>query len=105
MFGLVRSYPLFFVASFLCAIGTACISGADQALLFDAVVAAGKADDSRRILARYQAVGSTAMLVPFPLGSFLAGLALFPRAQDLASVFVLSGLFRYHGGHGLGGVG
>jgi MFS family permease len=92
MFGLVRSYPLFFVANFLCAIGMTCISGADQALLYDTVLASGRPDDGRRILARYQAVGSTAMMAGFPLGSLLAGASLLPRPQSLALVFFGSGI-------------
>jgi MFS family permease len=92
MFGLIRSYPLFFVANFLCAVGLTCISGADQALLYDTLVLAGHADDGRRVLSRYQAIGTTGMLVGFPLGSLLAGSSFAPRPQSLALTFVVSGL-------------
>lgn len=92
MFGLVRAYPLFFAANFLCAVGATCISGADQALLYDSLLAAGRADDGRRILARYQAIGSGALVVGFPLGSLLAGSGLWPRPTALALAFVASGV-------------
>jgi MFS family permease len=91
LFGLVRAYPLFFVANFFCAAGAACLSGADQALLYDSLLAAGQTERSRPILARYQAISSAAMLVGFPLGSSLADLGLLPRPQALAMVFVLTG--------------
>ena len=92
MFGLVRSYPLFFVANFLCAVGATCISGADQALLYDRLLVADRADDGRRVLARYQAFGSAGLMVGFVLGSLLAGSSLLPRPQSLALVFFLSGV-------------
>jgi MFS family permease len=92
MFGLVRSYPLFFVANFLCAIGGACISGADQALLYDRLLVAGRAEDGGRVLARYQAFGTAGIMVGFVLGSFLAGCGLLPRPRSLALVFFASGV-------------
>jgi MFS family permease len=92
MFGLVRSYPLFFVANFLCAVGATCISGADQALLYDTLLVANRSDEGRRVLSRYQAIENTGLLVGFPLGSLLAGAAILPRPQSLALVFFLSGV-------------
>ena len=92
MFGLVRSYALFFVANFLCAAGATCISGADQALLYDTLLAAGQEDRGRSVLSRYQAIASTALLVGFPLGSLLAGASFWPRPQLLALTFFLSGV-------------
>ncbi len=90
MFGLTRSYPLYFVANFLCAAGATCISGADQALIYDTLLAAGKSEAGRRVLARYQAVETTAMMVGFVVGAWLA--SSWPRPQSLATVFLLSGL-------------
>jgi MFS family permease len=92
MFGLVRSYPLFFVANLLCAVGATCISGADQALLYETLLENGRAHDGRRVLARYQAIGSAALMVGFPVGSLLAGSSLVPRPRSLALVFVVSGV-------------
>jgi MFS family permease len=91
MFGLVRSYPLFFVANLLCALGATCISGADQALLYETLVENHRTDDSRRVLARYQAIGSAALMIGFPLGSLLAGAPFVPRPRSLALVFIVSG--------------
>jgi MFS family permease len=92
MFGLVRSYPLFFVANFLCAVGAACTSGADQALLYDRLLAAERADDGRRVLARYQAFGSAGIMIGFVLGSLVASAGLLPHPRSLALVFFLSGV-------------
>ena len=92
MFGLVRSYPWFFVANLLCAVGETCISGADQALIYDTLLVANRAAEARRALTRVQAIGNTGMLVGFPLGSLLAGASFLPRPQSLALVFFLSGV-------------
>jgi len=92
MFGLVRSYPLFFVANFLCAVGEACTSGADQALLYDRLLVANRADDGRRVLARYQAFASAGIMVGFALGSLVASAGILPRPRSLALVFFLSGV-------------
>jgi MFS family permease len=92
IFGLVRSYPLFFVANFLCALGMTCISGADQALLYDTLLSEGRSDEGRRILSRFQAIGTVGLLVGFPAGSLIAGSSLVPRPQSLALTFVLSGI-------------
>jgi MFS family permease len=89
MFGVTRSYPLYFGANFLCAAGMTCISGADQALIYDTLLAAGKSGEGRRVLARYQAVGTAAMMVGFVVGAWLAG--VWVRPQSLATVFVMSG--------------
>lgn len=91
MFGLVRSYPLFFIANFLCALGFTCTSGADQALLYDTLLSNGSTDQGRGALARFQAVGTVGMLVGFPIGSLIAGSALAPRPQLLALTFILTG--------------
>jgi MFS family permease len=92
MFGLTRSYPLFFVANFLCAVGATCVSGADQALVYDTLLWADRAAEGRRVLSRMQAITTTAMLVGFPLGSFVAGSGLVSRPQSLALVFIMSGV-------------
>ena len=92
MFGLVRSYPLFFVANFLCAVGATCISGADRALLYDSLLAAGHGEQGRSVLSRYEAVGSVGMLIGFPLGSVVAGMPGLHRPASLALVFFLSGV-------------
>jgi MFS family permease len=90
MFGLTRSYPLYFLANFLCAAGMTCISGADQALIYDTLLVAGRGDEGRQVLARYQAVGTAAMMVGFVVGAVLA--SVWARPQSLATVFVLSGV-------------
>ncbi len=91
IFGLVRSYALFFVANFLCAVGMTCMSGADQALLYDTLLAEERPEEGRRILSRFQAIGTIGLLVGFPVGSLIAGSSIVPRPQSLALTFVLSG--------------
>jgi MFS family permease len=80
------------VANFLCAVGEACTSGADQALLYDRLLVAERADDGRRVLARYQAFGSAGIMIGFVLGSLIASAGLLPRPRSLALVFFLSGV-------------
>lgn len=92
MFGLVRAYPLFFVANFVCAVGYAFTSGADQALLYESLLAAGQADRARHHLSRYQAMASLGILLGFPAGSWIAGSSLFSTPRALAFVFILSGI-------------
>ena len=82
-FGLVRSYPVLFVGEFLGAVGMTLISGAEQALLYDSLVALKLEGRARHYLARYDAAGTLGMLLAFPLGSFVAGLGRYPQMLPL----------------------
>jgi MFS family permease len=78
-FGLSTSYALLFVAEFLGAIGLTFMSGAEQALLYDSLVALGLQDRARFYFSRYEAAGTLGLLLAFPVGSFVAGLGRYPQ--------------------------
>ncbi len=77
-FGLSRNYSLLFVAEFLGAVGLTLISGADQALLYDSLIAVNEQERARRYFTRYEAAGTMGLLVSFPIGSSVAGLHDYP---------------------------
>jgi MFS family permease len=77
-FGLSRSYSLLFLAEFLGAVGMTLISGADQALLYDSLVAINEQEQARFFFSRYEAAGTLGLLVSFPVGSTIAGLHHYP---------------------------
>jgi len=78
-FGLSTSYALLFVAEFLGAIGMTFVSGAEQALLYDSLVALGLQGRARLYFSRYEAAGTLGLLLAFPVGSFIAGLGRYPQ--------------------------
>ena len=78
MFGLTRNYPLLFVAEFVGAIGMTLMSGAEQALLYDSLVALGREDRARHFFGRYEAASTLGMLVGFPAGSYIGTRAAYP---------------------------
>ena len=88
IFGLVRNYPVLFVAEFLGAIGMTLMSGAEQALLYDSLVALKLEDRARHYLSRYDAAGTLGMLLGFPVGSFVASIGRYP--QMLPVPFIMS---------------
>ena len=77
-FGLSRNYYLLFAAEFLGAVGMTLISGADQALLYDSLVALKAEERARFYFSRYEAAGTLGLLVAFPIGSWIAGLRNYP---------------------------
>jgi MFS family permease len=79
IFGLVRNYPILFVAEFLGAIGMTLMSGAEQALFYDSLVALKLERRARHYLSRYDAAGTFGMLVAFPVGSFVASRGQYPQ--------------------------
>lgn len=93
-FGLSRNYSLLFGAEFLGAIGMTLISGADQALLYDSLVALGEEPRARFYFSRYEAAGTLGLLVSFPIGSWIGGLRDYPNLLPVPFVLTaLSGVF------------
>jgi MFS family permease len=88
VFGLVRNYPILFVGEFLGAIGMTLMSGAEQALLYDSLVALKLQDRARHYFSRYDAAGTLGMLLAFPVGSFVASLGRYP--QMIPAPFIMS---------------
>jgi predicted MFS family arabinose efflux permease len=63
---------LFFVAEFFFALGTALISGADEALLYDSLVAGGRKRESSHTFGRMVMFQMGGILISAPIGSLLA---------------------------------
>jgi len=78
-FGLGFGYGALFAAEFLGAVGMTLMSGAEEALLYDTLVAAGEQDRARHYLSRAGAAGTLGLLVAFPVGAFVGGLGRYPE--------------------------
>ena len=72
VYGSVPRYELFLLGEFLLAAGMALTSGADQALLYDSLVEAGRERDSKSILARAHTCTLLGVMVSAFIGSFIA---------------------------------
>ncbi len=98
-FGLSRNYYLLFAAEFLGAVGMTLISGADQALLYDSLVALKVQERARFYFSRYEAAGTLGLLIAFPIGSWIAGLRNYPSllpvpfALTTLSAVLAAGMF------------
>lgn len=98
-FGLSRNYYLLFAAEFLGAVGMTLISGADQALLYDSLVALRVQERARFYFSRYEAAGTLGLLIAFPIGSWIAGLRNYPSllpvpfALTTLSAVLAAGMF------------
>jgi MFS family permease len=98
-FGLSRNFYLLFAAEFLGAVGMTLISGADQALLYDSLIALKEEERARFYLSRYEAAGTLGLLVSFPIGSLIAGLRNYPSllpvpfAMTAVSAVFAAGVF------------
>ncbi len=86
--GTTRSYPLLFASEFLGAMGMTLMSGAEQALLYDSLVALGEQQRARFFLARYEAAGTLGLLLSLPIGSVVAALGRYP--DSLRVPFLMS---------------
>jgi len=72
VYGSVSSFKVFLLAEFLFAAANALISGADKALLYDALKEAGKEEESRKIFGQVHSFHLLGMLIASPLGSLIA---------------------------------
>ena len=71
------AYPSFWVfmgAEFIWAIGSALMSGADSALIYDSLKAIGKEKESKKVMSRYGSFGLAGILVAAPIGGLIAQL-------------------------------
>ncbi len=89
---LTQSFALLALAEVVAAAGLTLITGADRALLYECVRDAGKEEQSEKIFARYDAAGTTALLISFPLGTLFVGSGLVPYTTALAMVFAVTGI-------------
>ncbi len=88
MFGLTNSYYLLFPAEFLGAVGMTLTSGAEQALLYDTLIALKQEERARIYFSRYEAAGTLGLLISFPIGSSVAALRNYPSL--LPMTFILT---------------
>lgn len=78
-FGFGAGYRVLFVAEFLGAVGMTLMSGAEEALLYDTLVALGEQERARHYFSRAGAAGTLGLLIAFPLGAFVGGLGRYPE--------------------------
>lgn len=78
-FGLDAGYPLLFAGEFLGAVGLTLMSGAEEALLYDTLVALGEQDRARHCFSRLALAGQLGFLVAFPLGGYIADRGTYPE--------------------------
>ena len=84
LFGLADAYWVLFIAELLGAAGVAFLSGADQALLYDTLISAGRKKDGKHVLAKYDAFGTLGIIIAMPLGSFIVGHLEYPKGLSVA---------------------
>jgi MFS family permease len=82
-FGLGFGYGVLFVAEFLGAVGMPLPSGAEEALLYDTLVAVGEQERARHYFSRAGAAGTLGLLIAFPVGSYVGGLGRYPELLPL----------------------
>ncbi|MFH1972447.1 MAG: MFS transporter [archaeon] len=71
-YSIYPSLILFFIAEFFWAMGTALLSGADKALVYDSMKKAKILKKSKKIFARLQTVSLVSIMVAAPIGSLIA---------------------------------
>ncbi len=72
IYGLVPKFEIFLVGEFLFALGTALLSGADDALLYDSLKELGREDESKAVFARAHSLHLIGIAVAAPIGSLIA---------------------------------
>ncbi len=66
------NFYVFMVGEFLWAVGTALLSGADEALVYDSLLTDGRESESKRIFGRLESSALVALMVSAPIGSIIA---------------------------------
>ncbi|MDP3998531.1 MAG: MFS transporter [bacterium] len=72
IYGSVPKFEVFLLAEFLFAAAMALISGADSALLYDALKEAGRENESKKIFGKAHSFNLLGILLSAPIGSFIA---------------------------------
>ncbi len=72
LYGSVPRFEIFLLGEFLFAIAIAFMSGADDALLYDALKEAGREEDSKKIFGRAKSFEYLAIFISAPLGGIIA---------------------------------
>ncbi len=92
----VPSLPVFLVAEVIFATSMTLVSGADEALAYDSLVAAGRQGETTRVMSRLEAARLAGMLAGALAGAALAG-RLGPRAPMLLQPipFLVAGVLAF----------
>ncbi len=88
IYSLYPNFWIFLGAELVWGLGTALISGADQAMLYDSLKMLGRERESKKILGRWMGMGMLALTIAAPLGSLIAHY-LGLRATMIASIVPL----------------
>ena len=72
IFGSIPNIYAFLLADFLWALGTAFISGADEAMIYDTLKTANITSRSKSVFAKYSAMPMLAFVIASPIGSIMA---------------------------------
>lgn len=98
MFGIFTSYPVLVMAEIICAFGMTMLSGADRALIYEALKATHEEDRAVKVMSRYDAFGSAAMFLAFPAGSLFVDSNIIPYETALGIVFVATAVAGFISG-------
>jgi len=72
IYGSVPRFEIFFLGEFFFAMGIALISGADSALLYDALKEEGKEQESKKVFGKAHSFHLLGIFISAPLGGFIA---------------------------------
>ncbi|MBI2051551.1 MFS transporter [Candidatus Roizmanbacteria bacterium] len=72
VYGSIPRFEIFLLGEFLFALSFALVSGANDALLYDALKEAGREDESKKIFGRAHSLTLLGFLISAPIGSFIA---------------------------------
>lgn len=96
VYSLFPNFWFFLFAEFIFSAAVALMSGADKALLYDALKEAGEEEESKKIFGRSHAAGLLGILISAPLGGFIATTWGLNAPMLLTAIpFFLAGLIAW----------
>ncbi len=87
-FGFSVDYAILLAAEVVAALGMSMMSGADRALLYETIRAAGRNDDATAIMARHDAFGTVGLFVSLIAGPLFVSSGLVPYRDALGQTFL-----------------
>lgn len=72
LYGSIPTFTNFLIAEFILALALSLISGADKALIYDALIDANREKDAKKIFGRSHAIMLSSMGIAAPIGSLIA---------------------------------
>lgn len=88
-YSFLESFAVLFIVEFILAVGFALLSGADEALFYDSLKAAGEEKTFKRRIARVHSIGFGAVAVVAPIGGYIAGQISIPFVVLLDAMLIL----------------